>query len=53
MPDNENNVLEMLKDDIRSRIVGNVKDTVYASNGVVIKNNKNAEEYSQTVSVNV
>ena len=38
---NENNVLEMLKDDIRSKIVGNVKDTVYASEGVVIKNNKN------------
>lgn len=28
---NEKNVLEMLKDDIRSKIVGNVKDTVYAS----------------------
>ncbi len=38
---NENNVLEMLKDDLRSKIVGNVKDTVYASNGVTIKNNKN------------
>lgn len=38
---NKNNVLEMLKDDIRSKIVGNVKDTVYASDGVVIKNNKN------------
>lgn len=38
---NENNVLEMLKDDIRSKIVGNVEDTVYASDGVVIKNNKN------------
>lgn len=38
---NENNVLEMLNDDIRSKIVGNVKDTVYASKGVVIKNNKN------------
>lgn len=37
---NENNVLEMLKDDIRSKIVGNVEDTVYASDGVVIKNNK-------------
>ncbi|MBR2711449.1 MAG: nicotinamide mononucleotide transporter [Bacilli bacterium] len=38
---NEENVLEMLKDDIRSKIVGNVKDTVYASNGVPLKNNKN------------
>lgn len=37
---NENNVFDMLKDDIRSKIVGNVKDTVYASDGVVIKNNK-------------
>ena len=31
----------MLKGDIRSKIVGNVKDTVYASNGVVINKNKN------------
>lgn len=38
---NENNVLEMLKNDLRSKIVGNVKDTVYASNGIIIKNNKN------------
>ena len=38
---NKDNVLEMLKDDIRSKIVGNVKDTVYASNGVVINNNQN------------
>ncbi len=38
---NKENVLEMLKDDIRSKIVGNVKDTVYASNGVVINKNKN------------
>ena len=38
---NEDNVLEMLKDDIRSLIVGNVEDTVYASSGVIIKNNKN------------
>lgn len=38
---NENNVLEMLKDDIRSKIVGNVKDTIYASEGIIIKNNKN------------
>lgn len=38
---NEDNVLEMLKDDIRSKIVGNVKDTIYASDGVIIKNNNN------------
>ena len=38
---NENNVLDMLKDDLRSKIVGNVKDTVYASDGVIIKGNNN------------
>ena len=38
---NEENVLEMLKDDMRSKIVGNVKDTVYASDGVIIEKNKN------------
>lgn len=38
---NKENVLEMLKDDIRSKIVGNVKNTVYASDGVILKNNKN------------
>ena len=38
---NKDNVLDMLKDDIRSKIVGNVKDTVYASDGVIIKNNSN------------
>lgn len=38
---NENNILEMLKDDTRSKIVGDVKDTVYASSGVVTKANKN------------
>ena len=38
---NEDNVCEMLKDDIRSKIVGNVKDTVYASEGVITKGNKN------------
>ena len=38
---NKDNVLELLKDDIRSKIVGNVKDTVYSSDGVIIKNNKN------------
>ncbi len=35
------NVLEMLKNDLRSKIVGDVKKTVYASNGVKLKNNKN------------
>ena len=38
---NENNICEMLKDDVRSKIVGNVKDTIYAQDGVIIKNNKN------------
>ena len=38
---NKDNVLKMLKDDLRSKIVGNVKDTVYASSGVITKNNKN------------
>ena len=38
---NEDNVCEMLKDDIRTKIVGDVKSTIYASDGVVIKNNKN------------
>ena len=38
---NKKNVLKMLKDDMRSKIVGNVKQTVYASDGVVLKNNKN------------
>ena len=36
----KDNVLEMLKDDVRSKIVGNVEDTVYASDGVMIKNNQ-------------
>ena len=31
----KDNVLEMLKDDVRSKIVGNVEDTVYASKGYV------------------
>ena len=34
---NKDNVLELLKDDIRSKIVGNVKDTVYSSDGVIIR----------------
>lgn len=38
---NESNVYTMLKNDIRSKLVGNVKDVVYASDGVVIKGNKN------------
>lgn len=38
---NENNVFDMLKDDLRSKIVGNIRDTVYASDGVVIKTNQN------------
>ena len=38
---NKDNVEEMLKGDLRSKIVGNVKDTIYASDGVVIKGNKN------------
>lgn len=37
----EDNILDMLKDDMRSKIVGNVYDTIYASDGVVIKNNPN------------
>ncbi len=39
----EENILEMLKDDMRSKIVGDVKSTVYASNGIVLKNNKNVK----------
>lgn len=31
----------MLKDDIRTKIVGNVEDTVYASDGVVVDGNPN------------
>ena len=46
---NEENVLEMLKDDIRSKIVGNVKDTVYASDGVIIEKNKNVKVWQRTV----
>ena len=38
---NEDNVCEMLKDDIRSKIVGDVEKTIYASDGVVLKNNPN------------
>ena len=38
---NKDNVFEMLKDDLRSKIVSNVKDTVYGSDGVIIKKNKN------------
>ena len=38
---NKDNVLEMLKDDIRSKIVGNVYDTVYASDGIILPSNPN------------
>ena len=38
---NEFNALKLLKDDIRTKIVGNVKDFVYASDGVILENNKN------------
>ena len=38
---NKDNICIMLKDDLRSKIVGNVEDTIYASDGVVIKNNPN------------
>ena len=38
---NEENICEMLKDDLRSKIVGNVEDTIYASSGVPLKRNKN------------
>lgn len=36
---NTNNALNMLKDDIRSKIIGNVKDFVYGSDGVKIAGN--------------
>lgn len=38
---NRENVLEMLKDDVRTKIVGDVSSTVYPSSGVVIKDNPN------------
>ena len=38
---NENNVLKLLKDDIRTKIVGDVKNVVYANDGVIISDNKN------------
>ena len=38
---NETNALELLKDDIRTKIVGNVKDFVYASDGIILNSNKN------------
>lgn len=38
---NRDNVYEKLKDDVRSKIVGDVVPTIYASDGVVLKNNKN------------
>lgn len=36
----EENICEMLKYDLRSKIVGDVKDTIYGCDGIVIKNNK-------------
>lgn len=38
---NETNALELLKGDIRTKIVGNVKDFVYASDGIILNSNKN------------
>lgn len=38
---NESNVCELLKDDIRAKITGSVEGPIYASEGVVLKNNKN------------
>lgn len=38
---NKDNVEIMLKEDLRSKIVGNVHNTIYASDGVVLKGNKN------------
>lgn len=38
---NPNNVEDMLKDDIRSKIIGDVKKFVYGNNGVKIKENNN------------
>lgn len=37
---NKDNICHMLKDDLRSKIVGNVLDTIYSSDGVQLKNNK-------------
>lgn len=37
----KDNIYEKLKDDVRSKIVGDVVPTIYASDGVVLKNNKN------------
>ncbi|MCM1053092.1 MAG: nucleoside 2-deoxyribosyltransferase [Ruminococcus sp.] len=37
---NENNATEMLKNDLRSKIVGNVQDTIYSSSGVMTNINK-------------
>lgn len=38
---NPGNAEELLRDDIRSKIIGNVKQFVYASDGVKIKGNEN------------
>ena len=37
----KDNVCDMLKDDMRSKIVGNVEDTVYSSDGIITKSNPN------------
>ena len=36
-----NNAEELLKDDIRSKIIGNVKEFIYGSDGIKIKGNNN------------
>lgn len=38
---NRNNVEELLKGDIRSKIIGDVKGFVYGNNGVCLKKNRN------------
>lgn len=38
---NESNVCDMLKDDMRSKIVGDVTKTIYGCDGVLLKNNSN------------
>lgn len=38
---NKDNVEEMLKNDMRSKIVGDVSKTIYPSDNVILKNNKN------------
>ncbi len=60
---NKDNVCEMLKDDVRSKIVGNVESTVYASDGVILESNPDVmyvggfyyekENYGKTICENV